>query len=128
LTSQSLTGAEYYAFQVGCTRRKKVSHYLKKIGILTSLYVYFAPLPLSINFEARAYCRNVVVYIATQYYPAADMASNADIKLIYVPAAEMLTDNFTIPQPTLTLWKQCTVMGLIRIGLGNGLGNGYDMH
>jgi hypothetical protein len=26
------------------------------------------------------------------------------------------------------LWKQCTVMGLIRIGLGNGLGNGYDMH
>lgn len=56
------------------------------------------------------------------------MASNADIKLIYVPAAEMLTDNFTIPQPMLTLWKQCTVMGLIRIGLGNGLGNGYDMH
>jgi hypothetical protein len=52
------------------------------------------------------------------------MARDGEIDLSYVPTAEMLADCFTKPLPKPTFLMQCAEMGMIGIGLRNGLGNG----
>jgi len=52
------------------------------------------------------------------------MARDGKIDLSYVPTAEMLADCFTMPLPKPGFLKQCAAMGMIGIGLGNGLGIG----
>jgi hypothetical protein len=49
------------------------------------------------------------------------MAKDGEIDLSYVPTAEMLTDCFTKLLPKPTFLKKCAAMGMIGIGLGNGL-------
>jgi hypothetical protein len=41
--------------------------------------------------------------------------------LSYIPTAEMLANCFTKQLPKPALWKQCAVLGMIGIGLQNGL-------
>jgi hypothetical protein len=72
----------------------------------------------------RIYHGTAVPQIATKYYVAADMASDGEIDLSYVPTAEMLTHCFTKPVPNLAILKHCAAMGMIGIGLGNGLAIG----
>jgi hypothetical protein len=52
------------------------------------------------------------------------MARDGEIKLSYVPAAEMLADCFMKPLPKHAFLKQCAAMGMIGIGLRNRLGIG----
>jgi hypothetical protein len=51
------------------------------------------------------------------------MARDGEIDLSYIPTAEMLPDCFTKQLPKPAVLIQLAAMGLIGIGLGNGLGN-----
>jgi hypothetical protein len=57
------------------------------------------------------------------YDLAADRARDGEIDLSYIPTAEMLADCFTKQLPKPAVLMQLAAMGLIGIGLGNGLGN-----
>jgi hypothetical protein len=50
------------------------------------------------------------------------MATDREIELSYVPTTLMFADCFTKPLPKHTFLKQCSAMGMIGIGLRNGLG------
>jgi hypothetical protein len=52
------------------------------------------------------------------------MARDGEIDLSYVPTAELLANWFTKPLLKLALFRQCVAMGMIGIGLRNGIGNG----
>jgi hypothetical protein len=52
------------------------------------------------------------------------MARDGEINLSYGPTAEMLADCFTKPLTKPAFLKQCAVLEMIGIGLGNGLSNG----
>jgi hypothetical protein len=123
-TAQSTTDAEYYAIGVGCMRLTQVSHLLNELGILTIPHVFSDSQSLIGTIKNRIYPGTAVVYIATKYYLAADMARNGEIDLSNVPTAEMLADCFTKPLLKPAFLKQCAAMGIIGIGLGNGLDNG----
>jgi hypothetical protein len=56
------------------------------------------------------------------YDLAADIARDGEINMSYVQTAEMLVDCFTMSLPKPDFLKQCATMGMIGIGLGNGLG------
>ena len=60
----------------------------------------------------------------TKFYLAADMPRDGGIDLSYIPTAEMIADCFTNPLPKPAFLKQCAAMGMIGIGLRNGLGIG----
>jgi len=51
------------------------------------------------------------------------MARDGEIDWSYVPTAEMLADCFTQPLQKPAFLNQCAAMGMIGIGLGNGLRN-----
>jgi hypothetical protein len=74
------------------------------------------------SIKNRIYRRTAVTHIATKYNPAADMARDREMDLSYVPTADMLADCFTKPLPKPTVLTRCAAMGMIGIGLGNGLG------
>ena len=83
------------------------------------------------SIKNRIYRGTAVAHIETKYVLAADMASDGEIDLSYVPTAEMLANCFTKPLPKPAFLKQCAAMGIIgighgsgiRIGTGNGIGN-----
>jgi len=122
-TAQSMTDAEYYAFGVGCMRLTQISHLLNELGIPMIPHVFSDSQSLIASIKNRIYRGTAVAHIATKYYLAADMAREGEIDLSYVPTAEMLADCFTKPLPNPAFLKQCAAMGMIGIGLGNGLGN-----
>ena len=68
-----------------------------------------------------------MAHIATKYYVAADMARDGEIDLSYIPTADMLADCLTNPLWKPAFLKQFAAVGLIRIGLANGLANGLDI-
>ena len=123
-TAQSTTDAEYYALGVGCMRLTQISHLLNKLGIPTIPHVFSDSQSLIASIKNSIYCRTTVPHIVTRYYLAADMARNGEIDLSYIPTAEMLTECFTKPLLKPAVLKQCAVIGMIRIGLGNGFGIG----
>jgi hypothetical protein len=64
----------------------------------------------------------------TKYYIAADKASDGEIKLSYVPTAQMITNCFTKPPLKPTISNKCAAVGMIGMGPWNGLsmfGNGW---
>ena len=128
LTAQSTSDAEYYALGVGRMRLKLISHLLNEHSIPTIPHVFSDSLSLVASITNRIYRGTAVAHIPTKYYLAADMATDGEIDLSYVLTAEMLADCFTKPLPKPAFLKQCAAMGMIGIGLGNGLrigiGNG----
>jgi hypothetical protein len=52
------------------------------------------------------------------------MARDGEIDMSYIPTAEMLADCLTKAVPKPAYSKECSEMGMIVIGLGNGLGFG----
>jgi len=122
-TAQSTTNAEYYAVGIGCMRLTQISHLLNELGIPTITHVFSDSQSLIGTINNRIYLGTAVAHIATKYYLAADMARDGDIDLSYVPTAEMLADCFTQPLPKPAVMQQGAAMGMIGIGLGNGLGN-----
>jgi hypothetical protein len=115
-------------------RLTQVSHHLNELGIPTIPHVFSDSPSLIASVKNRIYCVTAVSHIATRFYLVADMAGDRDIDLSYVPTAEMLADCFTKPLPKPAFLKQCAAMGIIGIGLGNGvrigimndLGNGLS--
>jgi hypothetical protein len=105
-------------------RLTQVSHLLNELGIPTIPHVFPDSQSLIASIKNRIYGRTAVAHIATKYYLAADMARDGEIDLSYVPTTEMLADCFTKPLPKPSFLKQCASMGMIGIGLGNGL----DLH
>jgi len=108
-------------------RLTQISHLLNELGILTIPHVFSDSQSLIASIKNRIYCATAVPHIATKYYLAADMATDGEIDLSYVPTAEMLADCFTKPLSKPAFLKQCAAMGMIGIGLGNGLGNGLGI-
>jgi hypothetical protein len=99
-TAQSTTDAGYYAFGVGCMLRlTQISHLLNKLGIPTICHVFSDSEALIATIKNRIYRGTAVVHIVTKYYLAAEMATDGEIYLSYVPTAEMLADCFTKPRP-----------------------------
>jgi hypothetical protein len=74
------------------------------------------------SIKNRNCCGTAVTHIATKSYLAADMARDREIDLRYVPTADILADCFTNPLPMPVCLKECAALGIIGIGLGNGLG------
>jgi len=70
----------------------------------------------------RMYHGTAVAHFATKYTLAAVMARDRETQLSYIPTAEMLAHCFPKLLPKPAYMKQCAVMGMIRIGLGNVLG------
>jgi hypothetical protein len=126
-TAQTMTDAEFYAFGVGCMRLTLISHLLYQLRIPIIPQVFSDSQFLIASIKNRIYRGTAVAHIATKYYLAADMAGDREINLSDVPTAEMLTDCFTRPLPKPAFLKQCAAMGMIGIGLGNGLGNVVGM-
>jgi hypothetical protein len=124
-TAQSTTDAEYYAFGVGCMVHTQISHLLNELGIPTIPHVFSDSQSLIASIKNRIYRGTAVAHIATKYYLAADRARDGEIDLNYVPTTEMFADCFTKPLPKPAFLKQCAAMGMIGIGLGNGLGIGH---
>jgi len=124
LTAQSTSNAEYYAIGVGCMRPTQISHLLNELGILSIPHVFSDSQSLIPRIKNSIYRRTAIAYIATKYYLAADMARDREIDLSYVRTAEMLADSFTKPLPKPVFLKQCAVLRMIGIGLGNSLTNG----
>jgi len=110
-------------------RLTQISHHLNELGIPTIPHVFSDSQSLIASINNRIYRGTAVAHIATTYYLAADMARDGEIDLSSVPTAEMLADCFTKPLPKPAFLKQCAAMGMIGIGLGNGLviglGNGH---
>jgi len=105
-------------------RLTQITHLLNQLGIPTIPDVFSGSQSLIGTIRNRIYRGTAVAHIATKYYLAADMARDGEIDLSYVPTAEMLADCFTKPLPKPAFLKQCVVMGIIGIGLGNQLGIG----
>jgi len=123
-TALSTTDAEYYAFGVACMRLTQISHLLNEHGILTIPHVLSDSQSRIARIKNRIYCGNAVAHNATKYCLAPDMARNEEIDLSYVPTTEMVADCFTQPLPKPAFLTQFEAMGMIGIGLGNGLGIG----
>jgi len=80
------------------------------------------------TIKNRIYRGTAVAHIATKYYLAADMAIDGENNSSYILTAEILADCFTKPLPNHTFLTQCAAMGLIGIGLRNGLSTlGYGL-
>jgi hypothetical protein len=105
-------------------RLTQISHLLNELGILTIPHLISDSQSLILSIKDRIYCGTAVAHIATKYYLAADMARDGEIDLSYVPTTEMLADCFTKPLPKHAFLRQCAAMGMIGIGLGNGISSG----
>jgi len=123
-TAQSTTDTKYYAFGVGCIELTQISHLVKELGITMIPHVLSESQSPIASIKNRIYRGTAVAQIATKYNLAADMARDREIDLSYVMTAEMLADSFIKPLPKPPFWKQCAAMGMIGIGLRNGLGDG----
>jgi len=120
-TAPSTTDAKFYAFGVGCMTLTQISHILNELGIPTIRHMFSDSQILIASIKNRIYRGTAVAHIATKYYLAEGMARDGKIDLSYVPTAEMLADCFTKPLPKPAFLKQYAAMGMIGIGLGNGL-------
>jgi hypothetical protein len=120
-TAQSTTNVESSAFGVSCMTLTQISYTLNKLGIPTIHHLFSDSQLLIASIKNRIYRRTAGAHIATKYYLAADMARDGEIDLSYVPTTVMLADCFIKPLPKPALLKQCAAMGMIGIGLGNGL-------
>jgi len=103
-------------------RITQISHLLNELGIPTITHWFSDSQSLIASIKNRIYRGTAVAHIATKDYPAADMATDGETDLSYVPTAEMLADCFTKLLPKPAFLKQCAAMVMIGIGLGNGLG------
>jgi len=108
-------------------RLTQISHLVYELGIPTIPDVFSDSQSLIASIKNTIYRGIGVAHFATKYYLAADMARAGEINLSYVPTAEMLADCFTKSLPKPAFWKQCAGMGMIGIGLRNGVGNGLGM-
>jgi hypothetical protein len=129
-TTQSTTDDEYYVCGVDCMRLTQISHRLNELSIPTIPQGFSDSQSLIASIKIRIYRGTAVAHIATKYYLAVDMARNGEIYMSYVPTAEMLADGFTKPMPKPSFLNPCVPMGMIGIGLGNGLGtlgNGHGI-
>jgi hypothetical protein len=97
---------------------------LNALGIPTIPHVLLGSRSLITSIKNRICRGTAVAHNATNYYLAADMARDGEIDMSYIPTAEMLADCLTKPLPKPAHSKQCSEMGMIGIGLGNGLGFG----
>jgi hypothetical protein len=104
-------------------RSTLILHLLYELGNPIIPQVFSDSQFLIASIKNRIYRGTAVAHIATKYYLAADMGGDREIDLSDVPTAEMLTDCFTKPLPKPAFLKKCAAMGMIGIGLGNGLGN-----
>jgi len=104
-------------------RLTQMLHRLNVLSILTIRRELPNPHSLIATMKNRIRCATVVAHVATKYSLAADMARDGEIDLSNIPTAEMPTDCFTKPLPKPHILKQCAEMGMIRIGIRNGLGN-----
>jgi hypothetical protein len=84
-----MTDAEYYGFAEGCMRLTQISHLLNELGIPTIPDVIADSQSLIASIKNRVYSGSAVAHIATKYYLAADMGTEAKIDLSFVPTAEM---------------------------------------
>jgi hypothetical protein len=119
-----MTDAEYYAFGVGYMRLTQISHLLNELGIPTIPHVFSDSQLVIVSIKNRIYRGTAVANVATKYNLAADMATDGEIELSYIPTTDMLADCFTKPLPISGCLKMYAVMGMIRNGLGNDLGIG----
>jgi hypothetical protein len=103
-------------------RLTQISHILNLLGIATIPHQFSDSQSLIVSITNRIYLGTAVANIATMYYLGADMVRAGEIDLSYVPTAEMHANCFTKPLMKLALLKQCAVMRMIKIRLGNGLG------
>jgi len=122
LTAQSTTDTKYFAFGVGYIRLTQISYLLNKLGISTILHVFSNSQWLTAIIKTRILSGTAVAHIATQFYLATDMGRDGEINWSYISTAEMLADCFTKPLPDPAFLTQCATMGMIGLGLGNGLG------
>jgi hypothetical protein len=104
-----------------------MSQLLNDLGIPTIPHMFSNSLTLSVSIKHRIYRGTVVAHIGTKYYLPADMARDGEIDLSYILTAEMRADCFTKPLPRPAILNLCTAMGVIGIGIWNGLGNGLDI-
>jgi hypothetical protein len=105
-------------------RLRLISHLSNELGIPTIPHVFSNSQSLIASIKNRMYCTPAVAHIGTKYNLGAVIARDGEIDLSYVPTAGMLANFFTKPLPNPAILKQCAEMGLIRIGLGNGLTKG----
>ena len=103
-------------------RLTQILHLLRELGIPTIPQVFSDSQSLIASIKNRIYRGTAVAHIATKYYLAADMARDREIDLGYIPTAEMLADCFKKPLPKHAFLKHCAAMGMIRIGIGNVFG------
>ena len=103
-------------------RLTQIWHLLNGLGIPTIPHMFSDSQSPIASMKNRIYRGTAVAHNVTKYYLAADMARDGEIDLSYVPTAEMLANCFTKPLPKPAFLKQCAAMGMIAIGLGNGLG------
>jgi hypothetical protein len=119
-----MTDAEYYPIVVGCMRLTQISHLLNELGIPTIPHVFSNSQSMIASINNSIYRGTAVAHLTTKYHFPADMARYREIDLSYVLTAEMLADCFTMPLPKPAFLNQCAAMGMIGIGLRNGLGIG----
>jgi hypothetical protein len=102
----------------------QISHLLTKPGMPMISHMFSnSQDPLIASIQIRIYSGTAVAHIATKYYRAPDMAREGEINVSNVPKAEMLADCLTKPLPKPMYMKECAAMGMIGIGLENGLRN-----
>jgi hypothetical protein len=95
---------------------------LTTLGIPAIPHVFSDSRSLITSIQNRIYRGTAVPHSASNDYLAADMARDGEIAMSYILTAEMLTDCLTKPLPKSAYSRQCSEMGMIGIGLGNGLG------
>jgi len=120
-TAQSTADGKYYTFRPSCIGLTRISHHLNELGIPTIPHVFSNSQSLIASIENRIYHRTAVALIANKYYLAVDMPTDGEVKSSYVPTGEMLVDCCTNSRPKPANLKQFAAMGMIGIGLGNGL-------
>jgi hypothetical protein len=135
-TAQSMTNAEYYAFEVDSMRLTQISHLLNELGMPTIPLIFSGSQSPIASIKNGIYCGTAVTHIVTKYHLAADMPRDREIDLNCVPTAEIIADCFTKPQQKPAFLKQCAEIGMIgnrlsrlrndcrnRIGTGKGIEN-----
>jgi hypothetical protein len=87
-----------------------ILHLLSRLGIPTITHIFFESQSLIACITNRICRGTAFAHIATKYYLLADMATDGEIEVNYVPTAEMLADCFTNPLPRPPFLKQCAAL------------------
>ena len=119
-TAPSTTDAEYYAFGMGCMRMTQIIQLLNKFGLENALQkpvIYTDSQSMLSSVKGRIYRGTAVAHIATKFYLGADMVTDGEVRLEYIPSEKMLADGFTKALPKPAFLKLCSMMGLVGKGL-----------